>query len=786
MISSLIGGLACLFNACSIVDGTVESASLSTSGTQVAGVDVVTQSNSQELPTSTFAAARSAANAPNATADAEKAPTFATPLTPLVVDTLQNAELAQISAARSASPVTPSDNYLTIRNPYTTALTTYPLQVGRIFVKGEIAGCPNVFLDGSRLDAAQVRVKNRYPDGSVKFAHIAAVVNGLSPGQVRRVSFVNGTCSNDVGPSMSTLLAKYPKLDTAIKLNGGAAGSASLKQQLTDGAFSTWIDGPISSTYIVSDHRAKRYDIGLDANKSIRPVFHLTMWHGLGIAQVRVIGEQSDTEKMQNQTYSLQITGGLTANNILYEQSTVNHNYAGRWTKRFWLGASVPEVDVLHNVRYLAATKALPNYDASVTYAAAAKTALLNKWAAVPASNKEVFGSGLLYKYMPGAGGRPDIGLFTEWTIAALYDGDSRLWELLKANTDLAAAWPMHFREGGAGRNFITSPVKSDGLGKPATRDGRNRLFFWDGNGYWGRFSVNKPSEPIAVGAKDNNGWVPDCAHQPDDHYLLYLTSGDYWYLEQLQFWASWGTFFTDVSYPPPGMVPEDAWFDTQIRGEAWCMRTRARAAFASVDGTPEQMYFGRITESALRVFEGQKIGANGQNATRDWWASYTPPQQNALRYWKHGAAAPTNGSREEIAPWQVWFVYMSLGHIEELGFSSGELLKWLAPFQIQMTSTSGFNPQHLADYQFPVRSLSAGFPVYQSLNAIETEWQGWASKWIEYQPDLQHGYPSLASAGASFIANQPGGGANWNWFLQNHYTKVNWGNNPKWAILPR
>ena len=50
--------------------------------------------------------------------------------------------------------------------------------------------------------------------------------------------------------------------------------------------------------------------------------------------------------------------------------------------------------------------------------------------------------------------------------------------------------------------------------------------------------------------------YEPDTAHQPSTVYLPYLVTGDYYYLEELQFWAAWNPLGTDRAIP----VTDKAW----------------------------------------------------------------------------------------------------------------------------------------------------------------------------------------------------------------------------------
>jgi hypothetical protein len=360
---------------------------------------------------------------------------------------------------------------------------------------------------------------------------------------------------------------------------------------------------------------------------------------------------------------------------------------------------------------------------------------------------------------------------------------------MLKENSYLAGSFPVHFREGDPQRLFMRQPAAVQGLGRVATRDGRKRFFLYDGNGFWGRFSVTAVDEPIAVGVRSDFSWIPDCAHQPDDHYPLYVTTGDPWFLEQLQFWASWGIFSQNASYDHGPKAPwnvEDAWFDNQGRGEAWCLRTRARAAWASPDGSAESLYFNRITNSALRAFAGMKLGPAGTDSTRNSMAQNFF-QPNPLFAWKSVPNTITKPDTVEITQsWTQAFVVMALGHLVELGFDAAELKTWAGQFHITMLTSPGIDPRHVADYSTPTKAIDGNGAFFNSWQSAFANWPNWAPLWGQLQGDLNHGYPNIVNAAVSFTTKDPGGAAAWQWFWSSNYVARSWSDNPKWAILPR
>src|SRR5215472_862881 len=83
-------------------------------------------------------------------------------------------DLAHWRMAPAAARVAAA-NLITITNRSGVVQTNYPLQFGRPFLPGAITGQPQVLINGKPV-STQADVKNRWPDGSVKFAVIAVAI----------------------------------------------------------------------------------------------------------------------------------------------------------------------------------------------------------------------------------------------------------------------------------------------------------------------------------------------------------------------------------------------------------------------------------------------------------------------------------------------------------------------------------------------------------------------------------------------------------------------------------
>ncbi len=700
-------------------------------------------------------------------------------------------------------------NFITIREKAGVTTTQYPIQIGRTFVPGEIPNFPQAVLGTTNL-ATQADVKSRWPDGSVKHAALAFYLPTLTANSTVTINFNNQTAGNNSGfLAKADMLANGLNFDATMELqNGGTTLSASARAMLSADKFEYWHKGAVMTSVIIADHSAARTaDIGFDANKSFRPIFHATFWPAINKVKVRYIGEIANTEALQDQMYALALKLGNTAPLTVYTKPSFKHIAASRWTKEFWLGGTPATIEINHNLAYLAKTKALPNYDTNrvipETALAQAYTDPYTGWSVVA---KDLYDPGNMMKYMGSTGGRDEIGPYPTWAVRWLYTGDQRMQEQTVGNANLSAAFPVHFREGNGAKTFESGGTNA--LGRVLSIQARPTIFLNSGNFYL-NFQYTDPADKIVpVGAMTDEGWYPDGAHQPDFHSPLYLLTGDYFHLEEMYFWASWGAAYTspgtDVSY---GRGPTGATggITGEVRSDAWIFRNRAQAAFLAPDGTPEKSYFTKLTNDAIAVWEGT-VGITGTpnqgNANWNWghtvavqkYGPHGVPTIPALRFWEEGGTVPSWSEDVDPAvatnrtpPWQHAFLIYSLGQAKNLGFASDALLTWLSPMMIGQITNPGYDPYLLGAYQMPaIRKMDNRF-----FDVWSQEKTGFLSNYNAQQiftdqlSDANHGYPMIAIPATGMVAHYPGGSAAWAFIQQQVLSAASLNSNPKWLILP-
>ena len=163
--------------------------------------------------------------------------------------------------AAGGAPATAAErveNTVTVSNETASPLHDYPLQLGRPFPKGAIpAGrCPHLVLGGGKASrqtplASQADVKNRYPDGSVEYAVLAAVLPVVPTHAGLTLGFEPGDCANQP-LSKTQMLSSSFDFDAKITFTSPAtlysrplAPAAALPTwtSITDGGFSILVSG---------------------------------------------------------------------------------------------------------------------------------------------------------------------------------------------------------------------------------------------------------------------------------------------------------------------------------------------------------------------------------------------------------------------------------------------------------------------------------------------------------------------------------------------------------------
>ncbi len=614
------------------------------------------------------------------------------------------------------------------------------------------------------------------------------------------------------------------------------------------------------------DHRTY-IDIAADAGwrkstelrqKSLHPVFVLTFYRGWQGVKVEAIVENIWTQRLQNQVYNMR----LMKDDPFVEASPIQKvmQAAGtRWRRNFWSGAEPGPVSIDYNLPYLVYSRSLPPYDLARRVTEKGITEEWNFYQRAMAT-EDFMGGAQWLRYFPAPGGRPDIAFVPRWYLRYLYTFDPRMEEVMLANAEAAAHIPAHYRESMEGRKFCdrscTSP-SPDALGRVLSIDARPTV-----NAAVNTLGESKKADRLEyVGGPDGtkasvngayqggagySGWAVDTPHQPGLAYVPYLITGDWYFLEELQFWAA---FNSTTSSPDPGCTycrNEDwGYTATETRGRAWVQRNLMHAAVMSPSGSAEKEYFTRKLDHFLAILEGAfdiRNGAfyepcpagafNAARTTRWCWGRNvvgrnmanpllgfdlpaSSPGIGTSLMWTHNdfPKAPPAGTlpRADAIPvysgaseWMIYYSQVVSGAMLDLGFKQVAELhaRTLTTRLLHILRDPAASPYLAAAYQTP---LIKCVPALDSRsNQFTCAPAGYFASWeeikrgfkelptsfpIQHTLDPEHGYAIVSRSAASYLyplnADGLSGKEAWNWIDSKIDSKV-MDENPMWALVPR
>jgi hypothetical protein len=599
---------------------------------------------------------------------------------------LFNAASLAGEAAKAEMPVKKPVTYLTIENSSKEVRKSGPATFAVFFAAGDV---PETFKVKDLK--TQIDIKRRWPDKSLKHAVLTVLVPEMAGGQKRKIGLYAARTSpppdpEDVRPPAPLVLPpELQNMQVKFQLTKGPVIIASLKEAIEKGSRRTWLEGDLV--------RERHYRIApATLEKKIDPdlevSFRLRYYPGAKCARVAVVVENCHWKSPGNIPYDLSISSG---GKTLFKQAKVGqwtqrrnkrlkgyigHGRGARWIKRFWLGARrLDDLHLRNNVSYLLSSGLLPRYNSGRKITEAQLARLEKSWAKSP---RELLQNGWLTPYFPTTGGRGEIGSLPSWCIVYLLSQDSRAKKWVLEQADLSAGCPVHLRDEKTG--WVISIDDHPG------------------------YSFNNRGTKFKVKLRDtaNTPWVlpsashyrVDTAHQGSFAYVPYLISGDFFYLEEMQFWANHNMVAMNYSYRRKALclLP----YANQIRGVAWGLRNLVHVAALSPDSGPGRKYFENKLANNLAHFneflagklkrKPTPIGTYTIGATQAYTRGWDPKIR--FRYFS-------------MPGWQHNFLTWSLAHAAEQGYAAAVpmrnyLMKWTvglasSPKEIPTVASSAY-----------------------------------------------------------------------------------------------
>ncbi len=550
------------------------------------------------------------------------------------------------------------------------------VSIGRFFKQGDIPHFAQAVVGGSAI-LTQCDVKNRWEDGSLKFAIVSFIVPNVSTGGTA-VSFQDQATGQNTGYlAQADMLNSAYDFDGVIQLTGAASPSISARSILKAGDFRYWLQGPIVTSVILEDRDNRSFDVNTDGGggNPLHPIFEASFYPQthqveLGFTLENSWASSTAANSARNQTYALTLTTGFNSPATQLSQSSFTQLIFSRWRRTFWIDSTPAPIQIDYNWPYLASTTAYANFNPNYTpnesdlesmYAVyTSDTTGANSGRLTIPGIDSVYGNGGIVDYAEntnGPGYAPWIGPYSQWDVDYLMTGDSRMQKMMTDNADLSGRFPIFFREAdhnaGTGHYFDAPGSGSvDPYGHVVSINARQYATLNLANA-WNTGCNSNGADIIATGLPgDGSGWygVPgDTSHLPDFAYIPYTLTGKYFYLEHELLEAGFaaghgvGCYSAQYGYDRQGHY---GMLYSTTRELAWALRTMAYAAFIAPDGAPEGPYFASKVANNIAMVEGehaltQTVSGADANWAYNWGKNYFQYSQAAnpssLNFWRMG-----------------------------------------------------------------------------------------------------------------------------------------------------
>lgn len=461
-----------------------------------------------------------------------------------------------------------------------------PFALGFCFKQGHIPSGQSVSAGTAEIQAT---IKNRWPDGSAKFAVIAGVASSVA-GRAETISLQAST-SSPTGAALTTADLRATGIIASIEC--GSFGSATWSGADWDTPQSNWVSGPLMSSWIY------RRPVGSDA--------HLVSWLEVRLfagGQVEVLpwieNGYFDVAGPTNKsaTYIFTLGGSQRFSSALDLPNHCRTPLVSGSALSHWLSTD-PAVVAYCDTVYAQNTELVPTYFAAVPGS-------LPQIAALP-STYSPLQLGSLPAAMGSGGYDPSIGLLPEWDVLFLLAPRPSVWSAIQRNAYSAGRYGVHHRDETTNRvpRFSTYPTTVLGEGNGIESIGS---------------STTSTFTPNASGTSPA---TMSFSHHPSMGFMAYLVTGRWYHMETVQFMATANHFRSSTAPRENASGILQTWSATSTRGAAWGLRTLAHAACITPD-SDSTLRTEFLTAYAANINRHHADYVAGSNSTLGWMQPYT------------------------------------------------------------------------------------------------------------------------------------------------------------------
>ncbi len=521
---------------------------------------------------------------------------------------------------------------------------------GQVFSKGDVPeGYEIVIKVNEQVLPTQVDLKARHDDGSVRHAIITTKLPVIPANDELTADIVTRPAdtlprANDPTVVLQGLLDSG--FDARIRiLMDGAERVSSARQALLSGEASVWLSGEMTTEFIV---KAPFLDENGSSHPHLTGRFAIRVYPGTPLVRVDAIVENNWTyvPGPRNFTYDAQI---LIGNEVHFEVQNLTHYHHARWHKVVWKGDE-QAVYPRHDTRYLQRTRAIPHYDPNVKASESALNEAIKR-------RYEPMSNVWINDYMPEAGADRGIGPLPWWQVLhVVSDADPRAYLAVLDGGDAGGSYSAHLRD------------KNTDL--PVSLDDYPRV---TGDRY------QYPKDQIIALCEDDceTPLTKDTAHQPSIAFYPYLITGDYYYLEELIFWANGNLISSSLGRRE---YEKGLFWTQQVRGQAWTLRTLVQAAYILPDDHPFKGYFLEKLENNADFYKRAYLDGNYVNGKGEKIDFSNPLHVLVPRFLDTHAR-----------PWMDDFFTFAVAYAVDLGFESWRpLLEWKAKYPLARMASPG------------------------------------------------------------------------------------------------
>jgi hypothetical protein len=558
--------------------------------------------------------------------------------------------------------------------------------------------------DGLAVGAlpTQTDVKNRWVDGSIRYAILTVKVTAAGTYDIREA----GTPAGSFTP-----VTPAAQLDLAIE-GAHYVSTVTASAQASSQSMDVWLDGPLVREYRIRDipqnngaahpflsniwdirmynDGTARVDVtvenirdvaiaggvvyGVDillnglnvfhrdaaapganplttdgctstsANNALETGNYIRLTSGPQAGEVAIVGRASDTFD----SYPVCFSGAQE--NVAWER-VLYHPYATRWRRTFAVNGFT-EAAVVPDFAPFIAANAVPAYMPTVNNPS--HTLQRGQW-----ERSDILNFGKMVMYMPTGGGREDIGPYPDWTAQYVVHKTASLREYMLANGDLAGSWSGHYAKDDPS-SIVTVNEKPD---------------------YWFDQRAGEGNKPLNNLRGVTN--APDGAHVPSLAYVPYLITGDRYYSDEMLHYANHAVLGSYPGYNSR-LGEQGLILSNEMRGWAWRFRDITDAANYLPDNHRYKDYFTGIRDNNLKAID-----------------KYSDDNPSPLGFIPFNTN--TSGDFVTVAfPWQYAYMAWSLDHaIRQSTAANGSVMRdrILTLALASLNSAPDFPPEYATMY---------------------------------------------------------------------------------------